>query len=166
MPVPACQFCGEPATVHLTDIVQKVKKETHLCEACAREKQLLPDPASGSPLNLQALVSLILGPPAPAGDAPALICPTCGLQYTEFRKLGRFGCPDDYAAFRPALEPLFDKIHRATAHTGKAPKAAGSRSELTDLREGLRVAIAAERYEEAAVLRDRIRQKEGSDEPR
>ena len=170
MPPPACQFCGQPATVHLTDIVQKVKKESHLCEACAREKQVLPDTAGGQ-LNLQALVSLVLGTPpaAPLGQEPAaLICPHCGLNYTEFRKHGRLGCPADYAAFKPALEPLLDKIHRATAHTGKAPRSNGhggteataKRSELTDLRERLRLAVAAERYEEAAVLRDTIRQKE------
>ena len=168
MPSAVCQFCGQPATVHLTDIVQKVKKESHLCEACARAKQLIPDNADGQ-LNLQALVTLMLGPPA-AQEPSALICPSCGLQYTEFRKHGRLGCPTDYLAFRTALEPLLDKIHRATAHTGKAPRSAGTgktkRSELADLREQLRVAIAAERYEEAAVLRDTIRQKEGADEPR
>lgn len=166
---PVCQFCGQPATVHLTDIVQKVKKESHLCEACAREKQLLPDPAGGQQLNLQALVALVLGPP-PTHEPAALICPACGLQYTEFRKHGRLGCPTDYAAFRPALETLLDKIHRATAHAGKAPRSAGGsspeRSVLADLREQLRLAVAAERYEEAAVLRDTIRQKEGADEPR
>lgn len=172
MPPPVCQFCGQPATVHLTDIVQKVKKESHLCEACARAKQVLPD-AAGGQLNLQALVALVLGPPpaTPHGQEPAaLICPHCGLNYTEFRKHGRLGCPADYAAFRPALEPLLDKIHRATAHTGKSPRsgrdgrgddgAKANRSELADLRERLRAAVAAERYEEAAVLRDTIRQKE------
>jgi protein arginine kinase activator len=163
MPPPVCQFCGDPATVHLTDIVQKVKKESHLCEKCAREKQLLPDPVGGH-LNLQALVSLVLGPPPPR-DPVALICPTCGLQYTEFRKHGRLGCPADYVAFRSALEPLLDKIHRATSHSGKAPRSSDAggakRSELADLRDQLRVAVAAERYEEAAVLRDTIRQKEG-----
>jgi protein arginine kinase activator len=169
MPPPVCQFCGQPATVHLTDIVQKVKKESHLCEACARAKELLPDPVGGH-LNLQALVSLVLGAP-PSNQPVALICPACGLQYTEFRKHGRLGCPADYAAFRPALEPLLDKIHRATAHAGKAPRTAGAgggakRSELADLRERLRVAVAAERYEEAAVLRDTIREKEGADETR
>lgn len=168
MPPPPCQFCGAPATVHLTDIVQKVKKESHLCERCAREKQLLPDPAGGH-LNLQALVSLVLGPPAPAHEPVALICPACGLQYTEFRKHGRLGCAADYDAFRPALEPLLDKIHRATAHAGKAPRSAvgspAARSELADLRDRLRAAVAAERYEDAAVLRDAIRQKEGGGPP-
>jgi protein arginine kinase activator len=78
MPPPVCQFCGQPATVHLTDIVQKVKKESHLCEACAREKQVLPD-AAGGQLNLQALVSLVLGPPAPAGASrPRCFARTAG----------------------------------------------------------------------------------------
>jgi protein arginine kinase activator len=163
---PVCQFCGQPATVHLTDIVQKVKKETHLCEGCARAKQVLPDSAGGQ-FNLQALVSLVLGPPpaAAAGHEPAaLVCPHCGLNYTEFRKHGRLGCAADYVAFRPALEPLLDKIHRATSHVGKAPRAGAAtdanRAELADLRERLREAVAAERYEDAATLRDAIRARE------
>lgn len=159
-----CQNCGlHPATVHLTDIINKQKRELHLCEACAREQQLLP----GGPapqLNLQALVHLIMG--QPAGTDPAgLTCPACGLKYAAFRADGRLGCPDDYDAFRAALEPLLERIHRGTRHTGKAPRAAARRAELADLREQLRAAVAAERYEDAALIRDRIRAKEALDEP-
>ena len=32
-----CQTCSNPATVHLTDIVEGQKKEVHLCEACAEQ---------------------------------------------------------------------------------------------------------------------------------
>jgi len=37
---------------------------------------------------------------------------------------------------------------------------------LSKLKAELDAAIAAERYEDAAVLRDRLRKKEGADEPR
>ena len=37
-----CMFCDSPATVHLTDIVNKKKREAHLCEECARERNLFP----------------------------------------------------------------------------------------------------------------------------
>ena len=34
-----CQSCQQnPATVHLTEIVQQHKKETHLCEGCAKSR--------------------------------------------------------------------------------------------------------------------------------
>ncbi len=152
-----CQSCGRPATVTVTNILNKQKRELHLCEDCAREQHHLLD--DGPALNLQALVQLIMGMPA-AADPAGLTCPTCGLKYAAFRADGRLGCPDDYDAFRPALEPLLDRIHRGTRHRGKAPKAALRRAELGALRDLLKAAVAVEDYEEAARLRDRIRQKE------
>jgi protein arginine kinase activator len=38
-----CMFCDRQATVHLTDIVNKKKRQAHLCEECARERGLLPE---------------------------------------------------------------------------------------------------------------------------
>jgi len=160
-----CKYCGRPATVHLTDIVKKQRRETHLCEACAHKHDLIPETPVGPQLNLPALVELLMGQPI-AADSAGLTCPTCGLKYAAFRAEGRFGCADDYEAFRPALEPLLDRIHRATRHEGKTPKSAGRRAELDALRERLARAVADEEYERAAVLRDSLRQKEGSDEPR
>ena len=99
-----------------------------------------------------------------------LKCPDCGIQYMEFRHQGRLGCPADYEVFRAGLEPILEKIHRATRHVGKVPRYrvrdAARRRELTDLRRELRDAVKAERYEEAARLRDLIREKEATDEPR
>jgi protein arginine kinase activator len=100
-----------------------------------------------------------MGQPSVA-DLAGLTCPACGLKYAAFRADGRLGCPDDYDAFRPALEPLLDRIHRGTRHEGKTPRAANRRAELATLREQLAAAVAAEHYEDAARLRDRIRQKE------
>ncbi len=160
-----CQECGQLATVHLTDIVNKQKHEAHLCDECARKHGLFAD--APAQLNLQALVKLTLGQPAaaPPGEG-SLTCPVCGLKYASFRADGRLGCAHDYDAFRAALEPLLVRIHHSTKHAGKVPRAAGRRAELADLGDRLRVAVAAENYEEAARLRDRLRQKEGADEPR
>ena len=36
-----CQFCSNPATVHLTNIENNQKKEMHLCQSCAESHQLL-----------------------------------------------------------------------------------------------------------------------------
>ena len=68
-----------------------------------------------------------------------------------------------------ALEPLLERIHRAQAHTGKLPVAVRRRNwdgELKDLRRKMKAAAKGEKYEEAARLRDLIRQKEATDEPR
>lgn len=165
-----CHFCGAPATVHLTKIVNKTKHELHLCGRCEKEQELLP-PAPAPQINLPALLQLLLGhaltTPGENDTAelnPAsLTCPTCGLEYAQFRADGRLGCPDDYDVFRPVLEPLLERVHRGTAHAGKVPAAVRRRrrdAELADLRAELRAAVAAEDYERAADLRDRIRQKE------
>src|SRR5262249_30332202 len=165
-----CQFCENPATVHLTRIVNKKKREVRLCERCAREHNLLPGPATSPGIDLKALLSLLVGPlQAGAADRAALPCPTCGLEYGEFRAEGRLGCPADYDAFRALLEPLLERIHRSLVHAGKAPRAFRRQlreAELNDLRDRMQAAAAVEKYEEAARIRDLIRQKEASDEPR
>jgi protein arginine kinase activator len=167
-----CQFCPNLATVHLTRLVKKQKVEVHLCEACAEKHQT---PAADFSLSsiLESLIGQHVSPVAE--ELSRLICPTCGIKYMEFRADGRLGCPADYEVFRRGLVPILQRIHRATRHAGKTPRCRpaapqdaepGPLTELLGLRQDLRRAIEAEDYEQAADLRDRIRQKEGSDEPR
>jgi protein arginine kinase activator len=164
-----CQFCSNPATVHLTDIVHKKKREMHLCDACAREKNLIPD--APQELNVPALLQLVLGQ-APAGNRPAAaddVCPACGTPYAHFKAQGRLGCPLEYEAFRPLLEPIVERVQAGyTRHVGKAP--GRYRRQMAHARRGeleaqLRSAVAAERYEEAARLRDAIRALGADHEP-
>jgi protein arginine kinase activator len=155
-------FCDSPATVHLTDIVNKKKREAHLCERCARERNLLPDPP-GPQIDLTALTSLLLTPfnkPAAELAVPDPSCPTCGLTYAAFKAEGRFGCAHDYDAFLQVLEPLLERVHRAISHDGKRPLSARRAAELEGLRGSMKSAIANEDYEQAARIRDLIRQKE------
>src|SRR6266576_1795280 len=101
------------ATVHVTDIANKRKRELHLCEKCARKHNLIPDQPTPH-VDLKALLGLLIGPlqqqhqASATADPVALTCPSCGLQYVEFRAEGRLGCPDDYEAFRATLEPLLE----------------------------------------------------------
>jgi protein arginine kinase activator len=155
-----CQICDNPASVHLTDIVNKKKRELHLCERCARERNLIPD-SPGPQLDLKALLNLLVNPfPGGAGAdvslAPALACEACGITLAEFKAEGRLGCPHDYEALRPGLEPLLERIHRSLTHAGKAPRAV----RLREWKKQMQAAAAAEDYEEAARLRDLIRRTE------
>jgi protein arginine kinase activator len=161
-----CQFCVNPATVHLTDIVNGQKHEVHLCQACAEKQQLLKQQELNLPAILQALIGQHVG--HPTDELARLTCPACGIKYMEFRAAGRLGCPRDYDVFRVGLEPLLQKIHRgAVTHVGKVPRHRPSparQAELDELRQQLRSAIDTESYEEAARLRDLIRRKEATDE--
>ena len=168
-----CQRCGQhPATVHLTDVLNKVRRVQHICEACARSHQLIPTPDDPEqPLNLPALVQLVFGATPPGeGATPCvedvgegLVCPACGLKYTEFRAEGRIGCAQDYDHFRVPLLPLLERIHRHTRYVGKVPKVGGAARQpqaIPALRDRLRLAVAAENYEAAATIRDTIRAQE------
>ncbi|GIW84054.1 MAG: excinuclease Uvr [Gemmataceae bacterium] len=154
-----CMFCDNPATIHLTDIIQRQKREMHLCERCARERKLLPAPL-GAPLNLKALLQLLLQALRSFESQEVRSCPHCGLTYAGLKAEGRMGCASDYAVFHDMLEPLLERIHRATEHTGKRPRVAQLRAEIEQLRQRLQEAVATENYEQAAQLRDRIRQME------
>jgi protein arginine kinase activator len=163
-----CQFCSNPATVHLTRLVKKQKVEVHLCQACAEKHQ-----SPVSDLSLSSILESLIGQHVSpvAEELSRLICPTCGIKYMEFRADGRLGCPADYEVFRAGLVPILQRIHRATRHAGKvpgrrAPTPRDSAEDLLELRQQLRRAVEAEDYERAAAVRDLIRQKEASDEPR
>ena len=155
-----CQNCNErPATFHLVEIANGEKHEAHLCEACAQEKKM-GLPAS---LSLNDILSSLMEAHAEK-DVPELAhvtCPNCGTTYAEFKRAGRLGCARDYAVFEKGLLPFIERIHSATAHGGKVPRGiardAAHTAELMQLRRRLNAAIANERYEEAAKLRDKIR---------
>jgi protein arginine kinase activator len=163
-----CMFCSKPATVHLTDIVNKKKREAHLCEPCARERNLLPDPP-GPSIDLTALMNLLVTPlhqhAAGALAAAEPSCPACGLTYAAFKAEGRFGCAHDYDAFASVLDTLLERVHRATEHAGKRPTRARRAAAIDELQSRMDSAVAAEDYEAAARLRDLIRQLEAEGTP-
>jgi len=159
-----CQCCSQrEATVHLTDVIQKLKRETHLCELCAQEAGLIPTAeaeAQGEPaINLQVLVQFVLSQ-SKTPDPGRMACPECGLKYAAFRADGRLGCPNDYDSFREPLLPLLERMHRGLTHRGKVPRRDKRRRRLAELQEQLHAAVAAEHYEQAAQLRDLIRAEE------
>jgi protein arginine kinase activator len=61
--------------------------------------------------------------------------------------------------------PLLESIHGDARHCGKTPRQSAAskqiEGELTQLRSRLKQAVIKEDYEEAARLRDQIRQLEG-----
>jgi protein arginine kinase activator len=164
-----CQFCSNPATVHHTDIINKKKREMHLCEACAREKNIISDDPEG--LNIPAVLQIVLGslPVQARGPMQDAVCPECGTPYAHFKAQGRLGCPHDYEAFRSLLEPLVERVQSSgLRHVGKVPRRHRRRllrARRVELEAQLKSAVSAERYEEAARLRDEIRRLGPDHEP-
>lgn len=88
-------------------------------------------------------------------------CPNCKYTLTQFKKTGRMGCPVCYATFRDVLESALKNMHKGTRHIGKAPAGIKERLDLSqkleEFEERLREAIALENFEDAAILRDQIK---------
>jgi protein arginine kinase activator len=173
-----CQACGKnPATVHLTEIVGGEKREKHLCENCAVEEGIaVGKPAASLSDWLSTFVSQQQAAGAMAGALGAVVaagavegggaaCEGCGLTYNEFRQRGLLGCPKCYKSFEQMLMPLIQRAHEnAERHIGRAPpqldRSERRQYELVDLRRRLRDAVAGELYEDAARIRDRIKELE------
>lgn len=176
-----CNICKKnQATVHLTEIVDDQMTELHLCDECAKKKSVQMEQQFGLSDLLGGLVDYTKqiggGQEKPSG----IQCPSCGLTYEDFRKIGRLGCSECYSAFSRYLGPLLKRIHGATQHVGKSPSgwkavehpvsAAAPASEgstkrprtasLAELKIKLQQAIEAEEFEEAAKLRDAIKEAE------
>lgn len=159
-----CERCKKAqATFHLTDIDRSGNKtEQHLCDRCASEEGLLPSAQVSVDIK-DLLESFVAGSKNAGGPDPAnLVCEECGISYVEFRNQGLLGCPHDYEVFREQLHRLLERTHSgATTHVGKIPKSLGvvqkPQHDLRRLKRQLDEAVAAEDYERAARLRDRIR---------
>lgn len=157
MPSPLkCDLCSQPATVHLTQIVNNKVHKVDLCEACAQAKGVT-DPGGFSLSDLLVKASL-----NPESTAAGLRCEACGFTQADFKKHGRFGCPQCYETFGSMVEPMLDNMHKGSVHTGKVPSRALERKtredRLRELETHLQAAIKDERYEDAARYRDEINQ--------
>ena len=156
-----CCLCKEKeATVHLTQIAGDKVQKVDLCEECAKHKGV-NDPAGFS------LADLLLGLGASqeieqASGGGAVSCAACGFTQADFKKSGRLGCPECYTTFGDVLEGLLKSMHKGTRHVGKIPQAFQHTRDLSDrlqtLQKKLAKAVSDENFEQAALLRDEIKQ--------
>jgi protein arginine kinase activator len=163
-----CDFCDQKATVFLTQLIEGQMKKVCLCESCAKTKGVT-DPTgfsladmllSGMPTS--ALVAN--APFVPTRSGGGKKCPNCGFSVDDLNRVRRFGCSECFQAFRPEVELILRGMHQGVTHVGKVPpgfEEIHARDEkLEELRQQLEDAIVQENYEQAASLRDQIRQLE------
>lgn len=159
-----CCICKEKeATVHLTQIVADKMQKVDLCEDCAKQKGVSDNPVF-------SMADLLLGMGASqeieqsAGGAE-LKCPKCGFTQADFKKAGRLGCAECYQTFSEGLETLLKTMHKGTRHVGKVPQTAMQGRDLSErlksLKKKLDKAVTDEDFEQAAKLRDEIKQVSG-----
>ncbi|MDP3142376.1 MAG: UvrB/UvrC motif-containing protein [Candidatus Omnitrophota bacterium] len=161
-----CDICQKKAaTVHLTEIVDEVMAELHLCEDCAKEKSIKME----QQFSLADLIAGLsdFGKQAEDLEKVKLVCNSCGMAYDNFRKAGRLGCSDCYISFKKYLVSLLKKIHGSSQHLGKSPSRLPGvvkiKSELQEFKSRLQYLIETEAFEEAAKLRDKIKELENKE---
>jgi protein arginine kinase activator len=135
-------------------------QKVDLCEECAKHKGV-NDPAGFS------LADLLLGLGASqeieqSAGGVELKCPKCGFTQADFKKAGRLGCSECYVTFADGLEGLLKTMHKGTRHVGKVPQAFQQNRDISDrlktLQKKLAKAVEDENFEQAALLRDEIKQ--------
>ncbi len=170
-----CDRCQKRnAKILYTEIINGMKKEQHLCEECAADYTSfqMEKPLLNSDLTLNDLLSTLLEAynnsyASKKGETkPDIVCDHCHMSFEEFLQKGRFGCAGCYRSFHKELGKTLKGIQGSENHMGKRPKGYISSTDriLKDFTEverlnlKLQEAIEKEEFEEAARLRDLIRQ--------
>jgi protein arginine kinase activator len=163
-----CQICHQgEANVYLIETIAGKQSAMHICESCAQKRHLgemLTKPAMAIHELLASILELGVAPLSKKEQT----CSNCGMTFSRFREIGRFGCVKCYDTFRNSLLPLFRQFHQSEEHRGRfvQNQELEKKRKLHELKENktqLQQAIANENFETAAQLRDMIRRLEGRD---
>jgi protein arginine kinase activator len=159
-----CSNCkSKEAVLHYKQIANGKKTELHLCADCANALGYTGHTDSmfdiGSILN-----DFISVPKMQAVNTVAKRCSKCSMSYDEFKRTGLLGCDKCYREFGSVIEASLSQIQPSTTHKGTLSGETGEKirkkNEITELKESLKKAILDERYEDAASIRDKIKELE------
>ena len=158
-----CEKCGKNnATTHIRSVVNGVVTEKNLCGYCAA-KEGYSNLAHNS---LAEMLSSMFGDVVAAGAPTATMrCGCCGASFSDIAETGKVGCSECYQTFYNELLPYLKRVHGSTKHAGKIPNRAPlvvKPKEETEenLRMKLNELVREERFEEAAIIRDKIKKME------
>ena len=148
-----CDDCkNKPATIFFKEVLQDKIVELHLCEACAHKRGILMTQKLTPTEILQKLLKQ-----RNVRDEK-VICPVCFLSLAEFKRVGRFGCSNCVTTFQPHIKNLIKQIQQSDKHIGRRTgKGVKKGFQVYKLREELKKALEQEAYEDAARIRDKLK---------
>lgn len=160
-----CEKCGKNhATTHIRSVVNGVVREKNLCGYCAAAEGY-----TGLNQNsLAGMLASMFGDVAEQGNViKGAQCPVCGALFSDIAESGKMGCTECYKTFNSEILPYLKRVHGATKHVGKVPNSAPlmvkpQENTIDELRMKLNRLVSEEKYEEAAVVRDKIKEMEAS----
>jgi len=155
-----CEKCEKNhATTHIKTVVNGIVREYNLCSTCAAQ--------SGYGSNsITGMLASMLGDISPQTVKSQKRCSVCGATFSDIAHSGKMGCGECYKTFNDEILPYLKRVHGATRHVGKIPNRAPlvvkpKEKTVEDLRQELARMVAEEKYEQAATLRDKIKEMEG-----
>jgi protein arginine kinase activator len=179
-----CQVCGKnEATTHVKTVINGKVRERDICTECAKKEGIGNwNPFQGFPgfenpfFSLSNLFGSFLENPLPESVTH---CPVCGCSFQDISQSGKVGCSECYHVFYDQLLPSIQRIHGNTHHTGKnpvgnemqvmpqahltvaqVPEPTQQEKQLAQWKQEMQQAIAEQNFEQAAVLRDKIKELE------
>jgi protein arginine kinase activator len=172
-----CDKCGKnTAGVKMQQFINGVKSELNLCQECVFkfDSPEMKSMLEGIMKSVMEQVGNMQLPPGfglnalPVQAQPQATppqqrkCDKCGMTAEQFKAGGKMGCEACYAAFGREVHALLKTVQASRRHEGKFPRRMGvairTRHREDELRTALKAAIADENFEEAARLRDEIRE--------
>lgn len=91
-------------------------------------------------------------------------CSKCNSTFGEILSNGKLGCSECYSIFKNELIPAIEDIHGKAYHVGKRPNKYQQNENIEDiilqLKQKIEQAIKTEDFEQAAIMRDKIKELE------
>lgn len=165
-----CQNCGaNNANTHIKTIINGEFKEYDLCSECAK-KMGYTNVFSDMENEFSSFLGSFFGNALPA-RTQATRCEFCGSTYSEIAKSGHVGCAHCYDVFEQQLMPSIRRMHGNTTHCGKNSAFSdeeknnktsedAKQQKIDKLKAELNKAVEQQNFEEAARLRDEIKELE------
>lgn len=162
-----CTNCKKnDANTHVKKVVNGVREEMHLCEECAQKLGII-DEINASAFDVNSIFDDFFNDSASAINQLIGIdrCPNCGISINEIINIGKVGCSECYNKFYDRLLPSIGKMQTGTKHLGKVisyseDEEKTNQYSIKDAKKALKIAIKEQRFEDAAVLRDQIKEME------
>lgn len=154
-----CNNCKKrEANIKYSENINGKKQELNLCYECAEKLGVINLSNSFAPMFTTMF-----------SEFPNFIeevkCDNCGYTLDDYKKTGLFGCDHCYEVFEDSVDNLLLKIHGKNRHIKNVKKISENNSSVSNdendiniLKQKLEKLVKEEKYEEAAIVRDKIKE--------
>ena len=154
-----CDECKKnQATYHTIKKINGITSERHLCYECHIKEAEKNIAFTSAGELFSGFKDLFYQKP----QRSTYRCSVCGTSADEFLETGFVGCPNCYKDLSAVIMPVVSKVQsNDTRHVGKSPYGGGEEDDASiqyaSLQRELQKAVEEERYEDASIIRDKMR---------